>query len=68
MPSFPQYEVALLKRLDTQVASILAIFAQRSYSRVEPPFLQPAELFLDRSGEEIRRRTFTLTDPSGRGR
>ena len=28
--------------------------------------LQPAEIFLDRSGEEIRRRTFTLTDPSGR--
>jgi ATP phosphoribosyltransferase regulatory subunit len=28
--------------------------------------LQPAEIFLDRSGEEIRRRTFTLTDPAGR--
>jgi hypothetical protein len=28
--------------------------------------LQPADIFLDRSGEEIRRRTFTLTDPSGR--
>jgi ATP phosphoribosyltransferase regulatory subunit len=28
--------------------------------------LQPAEIFLDRSGEEIRRRTFTLMDPSGR--
>ena len=27
--------------------------------------LQPAEIFLNRSGEEIRRRTFTLTDPSG---
>ncbi len=27
--------------------------------------LQPADIFLDRSGEEIRRRTFALTDPSG---
>ena len=34
--------------------------------REEPSVLQPAEIFLDRSGEEIRRRTFTLTDPSGR--
>ena len=65
MPSFPQYDTALLKLLDAQAASILAIFAKRSYSRVEPPILQPAELFLDRSGEEIRRRTFTLTDPGG---
>jgi ATP phosphoribosyltransferase regulatory subunit len=65
MPSFPQYDSALLKRLDAQAASILGIFAQRSYSRVEPPILQPAELFLDRSGEEIRRRTFVLTDPGG---
>jgi hypothetical protein len=57
MPSFPQYDTALLKLLDAQAASILGIFAQRSYARVEPPILQPAELFLDRSGEEIRRRT-----------
>jgi ATP phosphoribosyltransferase regulatory subunit len=28
--------------------------------------LQPAEIFLNRSGEEIRRRTFTLTDLTGR--
>jgi len=27
--------------------------------------LQPAEIFLNRYGEEIRRRTFTLTDPAG---
>jgi len=52
MPPFPQYDAALLKLLDAQAASILAILAKRSYSRVEPPILQPAELFLDRSGEE----------------
>src|SRR5208337_4774119 len=27
--------------------------------------LQPAEIFLDRAGEEIRRRTFVLSDPAG---
>src|SRR3979490_2292584 len=65
MASFPQYDSALIKLLGAQTASILSIFAQRSYSRVEPPILQPAEVFLDRSGEEIRRRTFVLTDPEG---
>src|SRR5262249_54963585 len=40
-------------------------FSEHSYARVEPPILQPAEAFLDRSGEEIRRRTFVLTDPEG---
>jgi ATP phosphoribosyltransferase regulatory subunit len=52
--------------LDDQAARILAVFAAKSYVRVEPPILQPAEIFLDRSGEEIRRRTFVLTDPAGR--
>ena len=30
MPAFPQYDAALLKLLDGQAASILAIFAERS--------------------------------------
>jgi ATP phosphoribosyltransferase regulatory subunit len=65
MPAFPQYDAALLEELDAQTAAILCVFGMQSYARVEPPILQPAELFLDRSGEEIRRRTFVLTDPSG---
>jgi ATP phosphoribosyltransferase regulatory subunit len=66
MAPFPQYDAALLKLLDSQAAAILDVFAAKSYARVEPPILQPADAFLDRSGEEIRRRTFVLTDPSGR--
>ena len=66
MPPFPEYDSGLLKLLDRQAAEILGVFAAKSYARVEPPILQPAEIFLDRSGEEIRRRTFVLTDPSGR--
>jgi len=65
MPGFPEYNAALIELLEDQTAKILAIFASRSYARVEPPILQPAEIFLDRSGEEIRRRTFVLTDPEG---
>ena len=65
MAAFPDYNSALLDRLDAQGAAILRVFASKSYARVEPPILQPAELFLDRSGEEIRRRTYVLTDPTG---
>jgi ATP phosphoribosyltransferase regulatory subunit len=36
------------------------------YARTEPPVLQPAEPFLDLSGEDIRRRMFLTTDPDGR--
>jgi ATP phosphoribosyltransferase regulatory subunit len=63
--AFPKYDTELLRLLDNQANDILAVFAAKSYARVEPPILQPAEAFLDRSGEEIRRRTFVLTDPTG---
>jgi len=66
MATFPYYDAGALAALDAQAASILGQFAARGYVHEEPSVLQPAEIFLDRSGEEIRRRTFTLTDPSGR--
>jgi len=66
MAGFPTYDSALLAALETQADAILGVFAGRGYARAEPSVLQPAEIFLDRSGEEIRRRTFLLTDPSGR--
>ena len=66
MAAFPQYDTALLAALDAQAGAMLRVFGARGYARVEPPVLQPADVFLDRSGEEIRRRTFVLTDPSGR--
>jgi len=65
MGGFPNYDAALIALLDAQAAKILQVFAAKGYARVEPPILQPADVFLDRSGEEIRRRTFVLTDPEG---
>ena len=62
----PDYDAAQLHELEAQADAILDAFAGRGYAREEPSVLQPADIFLDRSGEEIRRRTFTLTDPSGR--
>jgi ATP phosphoribosyltransferase regulatory subunit len=66
MPAFSYYNAAEIAALREQAAAILACFAARGYTREEPSVLQPADIFLDRSGEEIRRRTFTLTDLSGR--
>jgi ATP phosphoribosyltransferase regulatory subunit len=66
MPAFPTHGPDLIAALDAQADAILGVFAARGYARHEPSVLQPADIFLDRSGEEIRRRTFELTDPSGR--
>lgn len=42
-----------------------AVFEGAGFTNVEPPLLQPADVFLDRSGEDIRRRLFVFTDPGG---
>jgi ATP phosphoribosyltransferase regulatory subunit len=65
MVAFPLYDEAQIAALDEQAQAILGVFASRGYGRQEPSILQPADIFLERSGEEIRRRTFTLTDPAG---
>jgi len=65
MTAFPLYDAAQIAALDSQADAILKVFASHGYGRQEPSVLQPADIFLERSGEEIRRRTFTLTDPAG---
>jgi ATP phosphoribosyltransferase regulatory subunit len=65
MTAFPTYDAKRIAALDAQQAAILGVMTARGYARHEPSVLQPAQIFLDRSGEEIRRRTFTLTDPAG---
>src|SRR3954453_3368549 len=44
---------------------LLSSFAQAGYVRAEPAILQPAEPFLDLSGEDIRKSLYLTTDPSG---
>src|SRR5690348_17733675 len=46
-------------------AALLQSFAQSGYVRSEPAILQPAEPFLDLSGEDIRKSLYLTTDPSG---
>jgi ATP phosphoribosyltransferase regulatory subunit len=46
--------------------AFLAHVATLGYEPAEPAILQPAELFLDVSGEDIRRRMFVSVDGEGR--
>jgi ATP phosphoribosyltransferase regulatory subunit len=45
--------------------TLLLSFAQAGYGRAEPDILQPAEPFLDLSGEDIRKSLYLTTDASG---
>jgi ATP phosphoribosyltransferase regulatory subunit len=50
----------------TQADTLVAAYARAGYARVSPPIVQPAEPFLDLSGEDMRRHLFLVTDASGR--
>jgi len=43
----------------------LAHFLAAGFARLEPPLLQPASVFLDMSGEDIRGRLYLTSDASG---
>jgi ATP phosphoribosyltransferase regulatory subunit len=51
---------------DQRAAALVESYGRAGYARIEPPTLQPAEPFLDLSGEDIRRRMFLTADPDGR--
>jgi ATP phosphoribosyltransferase regulatory subunit len=46
--------------------ALVASYERAGYARCEPAILQPAEPFLDLSGEDIRRRMYLTTDAAGR--
>jgi ATP phosphoribosyltransferase regulatory subunit len=51
---------------DPRAQALVGSYVRAGYAQIEPPVLQPAEPFLDLSGEDIRRRMFLTTDPDGR--
>lgn len=51
--------------LEHQNAALMAVFERAGFDHVAPDIIQPADIFLERSGEDIRARTFVFTDPSG---
>jgi ATP phosphoribosyltransferase regulatory subunit len=46
-------------------ARALDYFLAAGFARLEPPVLQPASVFLDMSGEDVRGRLYLATDASG---
>lgn len=46
--------------------ALLELFERHGFARIETAILQPAELFFDLSGEDIRRRLFLTQDNAGR--
>lgn len=51
-------EAGWTRRLD-------ALFDGAGFPRIEPPILQPADIFLDLSGEDLRKRMFLTSDAEG---
>jgi histidyl-tRNA synthetase len=49
----------------TWADALLLSFAQAGYVQAEPAILQPAEPFLDLSGEDIRKSLYLTSDASG---
>lgn len=50
---------------DGRAEALVASYERAGYRRTAPAFLQPAEPFLDLSGEDIRKRMFLTTTPGG---
>ena len=50
---------------DARAEALVASYERAGYGRVAPAILQPAEPFLDLSGEDIRKRMFLTTAPGG---
>src|SRR6201988_5580015 len=48
-----------------QADALLQTFARAGYPHARPPILQPAEPFLDLSGEDIRKSLYLTTDATG---
>jgi len=51
---------------DLRAQKLISSYVHAGYMPIDPPMVQPAEPFLDLSGEDIRRRMFLTSDPHGR--
>jgi ATP phosphoribosyltransferase regulatory subunit len=61
----PPYDAVTLAALDQQTNALLEVFGASGAERVEPAIVQPADVFLDRLGEELRRRTYVFAGADG---
>jgi ATP phosphoribosyltransferase regulatory subunit len=59
-------EIQAITEPGARAEALVAHYERAGYSRVAPAILQPAEPFLDLSGEDLRQRIFLTADPDGR--
>ena len=52
--------------LEAQNTRIMRVFENAGFDHIAPDILQPADIFLERSGEDIRANSYVFTDPEGR--
>lgn len=55
----------MFQALEAQAQTLLTHFVGAGYEAVAPSVLQPADVFLDVVGENLRGRTYVFTDPEG---
>jgi ATP phosphoribosyltransferase regulatory subunit len=51
--------------LEAQATTLLDAFRRAGYEQVAPSIIQPADIFLDQIGEQVRSRTYVFTDLAG---
>jgi ATP phosphoribosyltransferase regulatory subunit len=51
--------------LEAQAHDLTRYFREAGFELVAPAIIQPAEIFLNAVGEDLRRRTYVFTDPEG---
>jgi ATP phosphoribosyltransferase regulatory subunit len=51
--------------LDAQNRRVMAVFTRAGFDFIAPDIIQPAGMFLESLGENIRSRTYVFTDPLG---
>lgn len=68
MPESPPTAMTSAQSIDVHKRAdrLVAAFSGAGYARVSPAILQPAEPFLDLSGEDMRRHMYLVTDTTGR--
>ena len=52
-------------KLAAQNAQLMGLFELAGHEFIEPEIIQPADVFLERTGEDLRSRTYVFSDPEG---
>jgi len=53
------------RALENVERAVMGVFEASGFDYIAPDILQPADIFLERSGEDIRARTYVFADPTG---